>query len=149
MSFPIPQTEAEALIQLPKIPVSRRSEMYPGRGGSLHMDFNSIDNRETFQVTLTRGRIDLAKVNHHLIGRQIVGLLRLDVGITAKHRNPDDEWITGPHLHVYREGDELKWAVPLPSDGFDPGDDIQVHLQKFFAYCKVSPIPNVASGLFL
>jgi hypothetical protein len=149
MTFPILQTEADSLIQLPKIPVSRKSEMYPSRGESLRMDFSSADRREAFQVTITRGRIDLAKVNHHLIGKQIVGLVRLDIGVSTKHRNPDDVWINGPHLHVYREGDELKWAVPLPSEGFDPGDDLLMHLQKFFAFCQIAPAPNVAHGLFL
>ena len=148
MSFPLTQADADSLIQLPKTPLSRKGEMYPGGGESLRMEFSSPDRRETFQVTITRSQIDLAKVNHHLTGKQIVGLVRLDLGVTAKHRNPDDEWIRGPHLHLYREGDELKWAVPLPSEGFDPGDDLLTHLQKFFAFCQISPTPNVAHGLF-
>jgi len=148
MSSPLTQIEADGLIQLSKVPSSPRAEMYPSRGESLRVGLHSVNRKEAFLVEITRGRIDIGKVNHQLVGRQIVPLLRLDIGVTAKHKNPDDVWITGPHLHEYREGCELKWATALPFAGFDPGDDLITHLNKFFTYCNVTPLPPVSMGLF-
>jgi hypothetical protein len=37
--------------------------------------------------------------------------MRLDLD-GPPHRNPDDEEIPWPHLHVYREGYGDKWASP-------------------------------------
>lgn len=148
MSSLLTQAEANGLIQLPKIPASPRAEMYPGKGDSLRVDLHSLNRKEVFLVEITRGRIDIGKVNHQFVGRQIVPLLRLDLGVSVKHKNPDDVWIVGPHLHQYQEGSDLKWATPLPCAGFDPGDSLMTHLDKFFAFCNVAPQPSISMGLF-
>ncbi len=41
-------------------------------------------------------------------------LIRLEIDPNARrHQNPDENWIYGPHIHVYVEGCELNWAYPL------------------------------------
>lgn len=148
MTSPLTQIEAYTLVQLSKVPANPKTEMYPGKGDSLRIGLHSVDRKETFLVEVTRGRIDMGKVNHQLVGRQIVPLLRLDIGVTVRHKNPDDVWIEGPHLHEYRENYELKWATALPFAGFDPGDDLITHLNKFFKFCNVTLLPPVSMGLF-
>jgi len=80
-------------------------------------------------------------------GRQVVVLVRLDLG-GAPHRNPDDEEIPVPHLHLYREGYGDKWAVPVPADRFSNLADIWVTLEEFMRFCSVTQPPYIERGLF-
>lgn len=74
-------------------------------------------------------------------------LVRLDLG-GAPHRNPDDEEIPAPHLHVYREGYGHKWAIPVPPDRFRSPDDVWVTLEDFLRFCNVTRPPQIERGLF-
>ena len=116
-------------------------------GQSLVLPLQSADKREQFLLDLSRGRIDLLKVKMQNRGRQVVVLVRLDLG-GAPHRNPDDEEIPAPHLHVYREGYGDKWAVPVPADRFQNVSDVWVSLGDFLRFCNVAQPPNIDRGLF-
>jgi Family of unknown function (DUF6978) len=41
----------------------------------------------------------------------------------APHRNPDDEEIPCPHLHLYRESYGDRSLMPLPAEQFSDGGD--------------------------
>jgi len=109
------QAEANALIAMEKHRANEERTDFPMGGQSVVLPLQSDDKREQFLLDLSRGRIDLLKVKMQNRGRQVVVLVRLDLG-GAPHRNPDDEEIPVPHLHVYREGYGDKWAVPVPAD---------------------------------
>jgi hypothetical protein len=109
------QAEADALIAMEKHPVNEDRNDFPMGGQSLVLPLQTVDRREQFLLDLSRGRIDLLKVKMQNRGRQVVVLVRLDLG-GAPHRNPDGEEIPVPHLHVYREGFGDKWAVAVPTD---------------------------------
>ncbi len=111
------QAEADALIAMEKHRVNEDRSDFPMGGQSLVLPLQSVDRREQFLLDLSRGRIDLLKVKMQNRGRQVVVLVRLDLG-GAPHRNPDGEEISVPHLHVYREGFGDKWAVAAPTDRF-------------------------------
>ncbi|MBI3837819.1 MAG: hypothetical protein HY288_07785 [Planctomycetia bacterium] len=98
-------------------------------------------------LDLSRGRIDLAKVKLQNRGRQVVVLVRLDLG-GAPHRNPDDEEVACPHLHLYRDGYGDKWAVPAPADRFPNPSDLWATLGHFMAYCNITRPPHIERGLF-
>jgi hypothetical protein len=66
----------------------------------------------------------------------------------APHRNPDDEEIGVPHLHLYREGFGDKWAVPLPADRFRNPTDVWVTFEDFLRFCNITQPPHVERGLF-
>lgn len=81
------------------------------------LPLQSPDRREWFLLDPSRGCIDLRTVKMQNRGRQVVVLVRLDLG-GAPHRNPDGEEVPVPHLHVYREGYGDKWAVPVSVNRF-------------------------------
>jgi hypothetical protein len=97
------QAEAEALIAMEKHRFDDARWDYPGLGGSINIPLVSSDKREDFLLDISRGKIDLLKGTYQNRSRQIVVLVRLDFG-GRPHRNPDDEEIPSPHLHIYREG---------------------------------------------
>ena len=116
-------------------------------GQSLVLPLQSADKREHFMLDLSRGRIDLRKVKMQNRGRQVVVLVRLDLG-GAPHRNPDDIEVPAPHLHIYREGFGDKWAVAVPADRFRNIDDVWGTLEDFIRFCNITQPPHIERGLF-
>lgn len=98
----LPQTEADLLIAMEKVLVDKELYDYPGLGGQISIPLMSKNKRENFVLDISRGRIDLSKGTYQNRARQIVILVRLDFG-GRPHRNPDDQEVSSPHLHIYRE----------------------------------------------
>ena len=115
-------------------------------GESVVLPLQSADRREQFLLDLSRGRINLKKVKMQTRGRQIIVLVRLDLG-GAPHRNPDGEEIPVPHLHVYREGYGDKWAMPVPTDQFRAVSDVWTAFEDFMRFCNITRPPNVKQEL--
>ena len=111
------------------------------------LPLQSVDRREQFLLDLSRGRIDLLKVKLQNRGRQVVVLVRLDLG-GAPHRNPDGEEIPVPHLHIYREEFGDKWAVTVPTDRFTATNDVWRTLEEYLRFCNVTHPPHIERGLF-
>ena len=141
------QAEADALIAMEKHRVNEDRSDFPMDGQSLVLPLQSSDKREQFLLDLSRGRIDLLKVKMQNRGRQVVVLVRLDLG-GAPHRNPDDEEMSAPHLHVYREGYGDKWAVPVPVGRFSNIRDTWATLEDFLRFCNITQPPHIERGLF-
>jgi hypothetical protein len=141
------QTEADALISMEKHRVNEDQSDFPMGGQSVVLLLQSPDKREHFLLDLSRGRIDLLKVKMQNRARQVVVLVRLDLG-GAPHRNPDDEEIPAPHLHVYREGYGDKWAVPVPAGRFTATTDFWTTLEEFMRFCNITEPPRIERGLF-
>lgn len=141
------QSEADALIAMEKHRENDDTYDYPGMGGSITIPLVSPDKREDFLLDVTRGRIDLKKGTYQNRARHIVILVRLDFG-GQPHRNPDDEEVASPHLHIYREGFGDKWAFPVPSDKFPNMNDLWLALEDFMRYCNVTEPPDIRRGLF-
>lgn len=143
----ITQTEADALIQLPKIRVDNNIWKYPPLGGSISIPLTSIDKRENFILDVSRGQINLVKGTYQTRARQVVVLVRLDFG-GSPHRNPDGEEIPSPHLHIYREGYGDKWAYPVPLDEFPNIAQPSQAIYDFMEFCNIVEIPDIQIGLF-
>lgn len=141
------QAEADVSIAMEKHRANEERSDFPMAGQSLVLPLQSPDKREQFLLDLRRGRIDLLKVTMQNRGRQVVVLVRLDVG-GAPHRNPDDEEIASPHLLVYREGFGDKWAVPVPAERFSNTADLWATFDDFMRFCNVTQRPNIERGLF-
>lgn len=141
------QIEADALIAAEKRSVDAQEWNYPDFGGAITIPLISTDKREPFLLDLRRSRIDLAKGTYQNRGRQVVVLVRLDLG-GRPHRNPDDNQIGSPHLHLYREGYGDKWAFPVPSARFADLTDAWRTLQDFLQFCNVVDPPVIRRGLF-
>ena len=143
----LPQAEADALIAMEKHRINEDRSDFPMGGQTLVLPLQSSDKREQFLLDLSRGRIDLLKVKMQNRGRQVVVLVRLDLG-GAPHRNPDNEEIPAPHLHVYREGYGDKWAIPIPADRFTATTDLWTTLEEFMGFCSITQPPHIERGLF-
>ncbi len=141
----LPQEEADNLISMPKERINDELSYFPGGGNSLNLSLVSNDHQELFLLDIYRGRIDLSKIKYQNRGRQIVVLLRLDLN-GSPHRNPDDEEIACPHLHIYKEGCGTKWAYPLPSKFSNPSDSWQT-LHEFMEYCNIVKPPKIQRGM--
>ena len=141
------QDEADALIAMEKHRAHEDRNDFPMGGQSLVLPLHSSDKREHFLLDLSRGRIDLLKVKMQNRARQVVVLVRLDLG-GAPHRNPNDEEIPAPHLHLYREGYGDKWAIPVPADRFTMTSDVWRTLDEFMRFCNITQPPHLVRGLF-
>lgn len=141
------QAEAEAFIAMSKVKKDDTQWQVPITGGSVSIPLMSSDKREDFVLDLSRGRIDLIKGKCQNRARQNAVLVRLDFG-GQPHRNPDDEEIPCPHLHVYREGYGDKWAQSVPATRFPNTADRWALLQDFMRFCNIVEPPLIEKGLF-
>jgi hypothetical protein len=142
------QTEADALIAMPKVRINDDPWKYPALGGAITLPLTSADKRESFLLDISRGRIDLLRGKYQNRGRHVIVLVRLDFG-GPPHHNPDGTEVPCPHLHVYREGYGDKYAIPVPKVQFpDPGDLWEM-LENFMRYCNVTDPPLIEKGLFV
>lgn len=145
--FLLTQLEADALIAMDKHRVDETQHAFPSQGGSLRIPLVSVDKRENFFLDISRGRIDMTKGTYQNRARSSMVLVRLDFG-GAPHRNPDNEEIPSPHLHLFREGFADKWAVALPVQEFPNIGNLWRTLEDFMRYCHVVRPPHIAPELF-
>lgn len=141
------QQEADALIQMEKHRANNIAWTFPANGDRLEIPLISANKRENFLLDIRRARIDLAKITYQHRSRQIVRLLRLDLG-GPPHRNPDGQEMPCPHLHVYREGFHDKWAFPIDSQKFSDISDRDRALDDFMRLCNVTVRPTIHRNLF-
>jgi len=141
------QADADALLAMEKQRANDTVYNYPSLGGAIRIPLLSPDKREAFHLDITTSQIALAKGTYQNRARSIVILARLDFG-GAPHRNPDDQDIDCPHLHLYRDGYGEKWAFPLPLGKFtDPNDRWQL-LLDFMQYVNITIKPDLRRELF-
>jgi hypothetical protein len=143
----IPQAEADALIAMEKQCVESKSWLFPEPGGRLAIALTSSDKRENFILDITRARIKLTKATYQNRARQAIILMRLDLD-GAPHRNPDDQEIPCPHLHMYREGYGDKWAFLAPVDRYPNAQDLFSTFEAFMRHCNITDPPRIDRGLF-
>ncbi|UNU73031.1 hypothetical protein LU293_08080 [Moraxella nasovis] len=91
--------------------------------------------REEYLLDIIPNRIKPSKISTTLRVRKNVLLVRLDVN-GPPHRNPDDTEIPCPHLHVYKQGYELKWAYPVPPI-FGDCTSLANYLDSFCQHCNI------------
>jgi len=142
------QSEADMLISIAKKLLIKGTVVFPSSGDYGKLELSSLDGREEFVVDMNRrGQIRLTKCTYQERYRKDIILLRLDID-GPNHTNPDGTELPCPHLHIYREGFEDKWAVPLPTN-FTNISDLVNTLLEFLRYCNVvnmSDIDSVTQG---
>jgi hypothetical protein len=143
----ISQAEADALIEMEKHRVDDKRWTFPAPGERLAIPLTSLDKRENFVLDITRGQLKLTKASYQNRVRQAIILLRLDIDGPA-HRNPNDEEIPCPHLHVYREGYGDKWAEPIPAHLYPDTKSLFLIFEAFMGHCNITLRPDVEPGLF-
>jgi hypothetical protein len=143
----ITQGEADALIAMEKHRIDNKEWSFPGPGEAFAIPLTSGDKRENFLLDVTRGRIKLTKATYQNRVRQALILMRLDLD-GPPHRNPDDEEIPCPHLHIYREGYGDKWAQPAPHTIYPNPADLFSTFEAFMRHCNITTPPIIQRGLF-
>jgi hypothetical protein len=141
------QAEADALLLLEKHRLDETEHEFPGLGGAVRVPLQSPDRRESFTLDVTISQINFAKGTYQNRARGVVILARLDFN-GPPHRNPDDEDIPCPHLHLYREGYADKWAFPIPLDRFRNLDNRWNTLWDFMRFVNIARPPHFSRGLF-
>jgi hypothetical protein len=149
------QSEADALITLPKTKNSNDSYDFPFPGDFLKIPIISQDEQENFLIDISRGRILLTQCTYQERYQTVIILIRLDVD-GPPHSNPEvvyvplpyltpynGQTIDCPHLHLYVEGFMTKWAIPAPNDEFPDTTNLYKTLQDFFQYCNVVETPKI------
>jgi hypothetical protein len=143
----ITQAEADALIAMEKYRADDKDYVFPEPGGRLTIALTSPDKRENFMLDINRAQIKLTKVTYLNRARQAIILMRLDLD-GPHHRNPDDQEIPCPHLHIYREGYGDKWAIPAPADRYPDVQNIFSTFEAFMQHCNITELPRIVRGLF-
>jgi hypothetical protein len=140
------QHEADTLLKLEKHYRDDKQFAFPTYGGQLQIPLCSDDTREEFILSVRRSKIELKKNTLQTRARKTVILARIDIA-GPLHRNPDGEEVLCPHLHLYREGYNDKWAEPLPASFKNPNDTWET-LDAFMDFCVVVTKPVIERELF-
>lgn len=153
------QSEADALIALPKRCIVNQKYCFPTVGNLLSIPLRSNDDKEEFQIDVNRGKIRLTKCTYQERHRAIIVLIRLDID-GPPHTNPDvisvplqylssynGKELPCPHLHIYVEGFMEKWAIPAPLDKFKNMGDLFLTISDFFKYCNVTNPPIINKSI--
>jgi uncharacterized protein DUF6978 len=141
------QSKVNELLHLVKVLVERGPIEFPQSGDFKHLEAKSENGRETFLIDINRkGKIKISKCTYQERYQIVEILLRVDLD-GPTHDNPDGTEVPCPHLHVYREGYEDKWAMPLPPEAFSDPTNLVTTLVDFLRYCKVRDIPEIYGAL--
>ena len=73
-------------------------------------------------------------------------MLRYDNG--GRHTNPDEVMFDGPHVHLYREGYNDKFAFPVSEINVNEAEPIETVFNKIMLFCNVTRIPSVEIPMF-
>jgi hypothetical protein len=139
------QADADALLAIPKRKKDGAVFHLPPARGKLIIPLEDFSEREAFLLDIARGGISLERRTYQNRGRHTVVLARLDFG--SPHRNPDDEEIGVPHIHLYREGYGDKWAFAVPPEHFPNLHDSWQTLFDFMKFCNITHPPEIQRSL--
>ena len=140
------QAEADYLIALDKQFVTDDVLILGDTGLDLSRPLVSLDGREQFILDVWRGTLNLKKYKLQLRARVVIPLVRVDVA-GSPHLNPDGNLVPCPHIHLYREGYDDKWAFSLNDYPFHNPDDIIITFDDFARFCNIQRIPRIQRSM--
>jgi len=107
----------------------------------------STQSRDIFILDYYKGTYRIEKYTYNKRYRKNIVLLRYDS--FGRHTNPDNTVVEGPHLHIYREGYDDKFAVSPEEIGVDSrafGRDRV--LRVLLEYFNVKGCPQIHLAIF-
>lgn len=143
MSNELTQKQADFLIGIAKEFLDT-STIILNQSFDFERELRSLNKQELFILSLYQGKIDLKKVTYNKRHNSGVTLIRIDL-TKGQHTNPDGKKIIGPHMHIYKEGYDDSFAIPLPDKSMgitNTGDCIKC-LNELFTFCNIKPIKVV------
>lgn len=147
MSDDLLQQEADELLALEKARLKDDEVPWPALGAKASVPLVSLDGREEFMLDVTTSSIKLSKLMLQNRARTTAILVRLEID-GAPHRNPDDVELPCPHIHLYREGFNDRWAYPVPPEHFRNLSDRRKTIEDFMRFCHIVKPPVFKDGLF-
>ncbi len=102
--------------------------------------------KELFLLDFYRGSVELTKYTLNSRYRQTIILLRYDNG--GRHTNPDGTLFEGPHVHIYREGYNDKFAFPISEIDVSNSDSMEVVVKKIMQFCNIKRFPSIEVPMF-
>jgi hypothetical protein len=150
--MPLTQTEADALLQMPKMFVEVDPlELPRTQPVSYVRTLLSTDRREEFLFDFERGNRNRARLKYQTRGRKVIVLARLDVNGPAHRNPPDSPYKPGvrllcPHFHKYVENfdDRIAYEIgDVPSLVLRNPTNPVFCLEDFLQYCAVQTMPNI------
>ncbi len=159
------QSDAENLFNMEKRFRTREIINLPVIGKKSNLAVDSIDGKYEFIVDVNRASFRiLGKYTLQKRTRNTIILRRLDIE-GSTHQNPiiqdiekipdkkllpyNGKKIKCPHMHIYYEGFDAKWAVPLEVEIENNSDSIVECFRNFSVYCNIVEIPKLQDGLEL
>lgn len=144
------QSTADYLMQLEKRIVEPYIS-FPSSSSKLVLNVQSSDGNELFLLDINRaGCIRISRCTLQERYGTTISLLRLDLDESKPHRNPDGVIITGPHIHIYKEGFGDRWAYLLDEISpcpFSNISDLITTFTEFCSYCNIKDIPAIQGSL--
>ena len=132
--------ESFRLIEIPKHLAETKNIQFPGSDHAFNWK-PKAEGHEQFIFDVNRkGQFRLTKCSYQERYANADLLIRLDVD-GRPHVNPDGADVPCPHLHQYREGFELRWAIPAPSELVH--SSLVRTLHAFLRFCNVESIPDI------
>jgi hypothetical protein len=150
------QEEANSLLFSPKVFVEQSPlEFSLTEPMDYERALRSMDRREEFLITVERGVRNRLRLKYQTRARKIIILARLDYR-GRRHRNPPEspykpgQWLSGTHLHLFREGFDDRIAYDLPDvpklANMSADDDINA-LEQFLRFCAVASWPEIQTSI--
>jgi hypothetical protein len=142
----ITQTEFSRLLSLEKTFDAADTLILGPPPASWSRGLTAPSTRDKFILDFRRSGFEITKYSYNKRYRQTIIMVRYCS--TVRHTNPDGVTFDGPHVHLFREGFDDKFAFPVSEMGVDSGDAMDIVLIKLLRYCNVSGIPVIELGLF-
>lgn len=129
--------EARILIELEKVATDKRIDIPVGaKKEHLNLARTEEPNDNIMRIYIKRGKRNINKCSFNVVYNKSITLLRLDIEPGRLHQNPDGRDVPNPHLHIYRDGYDDRYAIPAP-ECFTDTSNLAQSLYDLLGYSKV------------
>ena len=110
-------------------------------------ELSAVDTNDKFIIDYYMGSVRIEKYTYNKRYRKSIILLRYDS--VGRHTNPDGVVFEGPHVHIYRENFDDKFAFPVTEIGLSEDQTSRDNvLSRFLQYCNITNPPSIQSTIF-
>jgi len=135
------QQEADRLLAMEKERAEDVVYPFPIGGKQIVIPLVSCDKTHNFLFDINSSRLQISKHTFQTRTHGVIPLIRLDIN-SRPHINPDQTDAGRTHLHRYRSGSGLDWAVALPETFGNPNDIFGL-LHRFMDECRIIGKPKI------
>jgi len=100
------------------------------------------DYKEMFILDYYRGKIEI-KYTYNKRYRKSTVILRFDSFGRHTNPGPNFEKFDGPHVHIFKEGYDDKFAYPIEVLNITPTENDQEVLEKICTYFNITARPSI------